>query len=161
MSETRIPGGVNSRDVEVSPSSEGRPSSRIRVFSPENRAIWGALYVMPGVHHEGAADPRMERFCSVLANAGIVVGAPFIPDLVELSLTGRSVEDTKSSIEVFLAKKTSMLLLVSSTERPVRLSSTKSGMNGAPTTIPAFAKTEQKRSIRGSAAPSWCTPGIT
>ena len=44
----------------------------------------------------------MVRFCSVLADAGMVVGSPFIPDLMSLSLTERAVKDTIKSVEVFL-----------------------------------------------------------
>jgi pimeloyl-ACP methyl ester carboxylesterase len=100
--ESRIPAGVRHKDLEISSSSGDQPASRIRVYVPQDRAIRGALYVIPGVHHEGAADPRMVRFCSVLADAGMVVGSPFIPDLMSLSLTERAVKDTIKSVEVFL-----------------------------------------------------------
>ena len=103
--ETRVPASVDFKDIDVQGEQFGGRFSRIRLFWSTKRPIRGALYVMPGVHHLGASDPRMSRLCSVLADAGIVVGAPFIPDLVALRLTEQSVADTISSVETFLDLK--------------------------------------------------------
>jgi pimeloyl-ACP methyl ester carboxylesterase len=101
--ETRVPSGVSFRDIDLGQGLDHGHPNRLRIFAPVDRPTHGALYVMPGVHHEGAADPRMMRFCSVLANAGILVGSPFIPDLVDLRLTEGAVEDTVQSMEAFLS----------------------------------------------------------
>lgn len=40
--------------------------------------------IAPGLHYAGADDPRMDRFCRILAAAGHLVYAPFIPDYLAL-----------------------------------------------------------------------------
>lgn len=46
--------------------------------------IEGALLVVPGLHYLGPADPRLDRFCRVLASARMLVLCPFLPDFEEL-----------------------------------------------------------------------------
>lgn len=49
--------------------------------------------VAPGLHYAGPDDPRMDRFCRVLANAGHHVVAPFIPDYLALTPNARAIAD--------------------------------------------------------------------
>ncbi len=46
----------------------------------------GAYVVVPGMHPDGAADPRLDRFCRVLAAAGFVVDAPLLREHLRLRL---------------------------------------------------------------------------
>jgi pimeloyl-ACP methyl ester carboxylesterase len=56
---------------------------RVRVYG--DRARHRAAYlVAPGLHYAGPDDPRMDRFCRILAAAGHLVIAPFIPSYLAL-----------------------------------------------------------------------------
>jgi pimeloyl-ACP methyl ester carboxylesterase len=57
---------------------------RCRVYAPEGRAPAGGYLVAQGLHHLGPDDPRMDRFCRVLAASGLLVFAPFLPDFLAL-----------------------------------------------------------------------------
>ncbi|APR77606.1 Hypothetical protein A7982_02953 [Minicystis rosea] len=64
------------------------PSELVRayVYTPRDRAPAGAYLVTPGLHYLGPDDPRLDRFCRVLAAAGLLVYAPFLPDFLRLRL---------------------------------------------------------------------------
>jgi pimeloyl-ACP methyl ester carboxylesterase len=49
--------------------------------------------IAPGLHYAGPDDPRMDRFCRVLARAGHYVVAPFIPDYLALTPNARAIAD--------------------------------------------------------------------
>lgn len=69
------------------------PRSRleVEVFTPEAEPL-GTYLVVPGLHFEGPHDPRLERFCRVLARSGFRVVAPTLPAYAEL-LVDRSAAD--------------------------------------------------------------------
>ncbi len=46
----------------------------------------GAYVVVAGMHPDGAEDPRLDRFCRVLAAAGFVVDAPLLREHLRLRL---------------------------------------------------------------------------
>ena len=70
----------------------GSPAVRVRIYRP--RHLERATYlVAPGLHYAGAEDPRMDRFCRILAAAGHLVIAPFIPDFLALVPTARAIDD--------------------------------------------------------------------
>lgn len=62
----------------------------------------GAYLIAPGLHYAGPADPRMDRFCRVLAGAGFVVLAPFLPDYTALRVAPTCFEDLEASFEALL-----------------------------------------------------------
>lgn len=49
--------------------------------------------IAPGLHYAGPDDPRMDRFCRILAAAGHDVVAPFIPDYLALTPNARAIAD--------------------------------------------------------------------
>lgn len=49
--------------------------------------------IAPGLHYAAADDPRMDRFCRILAASGAEVVAPFIPDYLKLTPGRRAVAD--------------------------------------------------------------------
>ena len=66
---TRAP-AVITRDTEVA-------GLRVRIYGDG-----GTPYLIaPGLHYAGPDDPRMDRFCRILAAAGHHVAAPFVPDV--------------------------------------------------------------------------------
>ena len=53
---------------------------RVRIFGTRGTPF----LIAPGLHYAGADDPRLDRFCRILAAAGHLVIAPFIPDYLAL-----------------------------------------------------------------------------
>ena len=49
--------------------------------------------IAPGLHYAGPDDPRMDRFCRVLAGARHLVVAPFVPDYLALVPGRRAIAD--------------------------------------------------------------------
>jgi pimeloyl-ACP methyl ester carboxylesterase len=54
---------------------------RVRLYGAPARATF---LVAPGLHYAGPDDPRMDRFCRILAAAGHLVIAPFVPSYLAL-----------------------------------------------------------------------------
>jgi pimeloyl-ACP methyl ester carboxylesterase len=65
---------------------------RVRIFAPRG-APRRTFLVAPGLHYAAADDPRMDRFCRVLAAAGHLVVAPFIPDYLALTPSEQAKRD--------------------------------------------------------------------
>jgi len=63
----------------------------------------GAMFVIPGIHYEGPADVRLDRFCRVLADAGIVVGCPFLPTMIDLVMSEKLLEETELAFREFIS----------------------------------------------------------
>ncbi len=59
---------------------------RLYVYRPALREARGVYLIAPGLHYAGPDDPRLDRFCRVLAHAGFVVVAPFLPDFLALRI---------------------------------------------------------------------------
>lgn len=95
--ETRGP-AVQRQIVPVT----GTRSFEAWLYRPAARPC-GAYLIAPGLHYAGPADPRMDRFCRVLAGAGFLVLAPFLPDYTALRVAPTCFEDLEASFEVLLA----------------------------------------------------------
>lgn len=79
----------------------GRPM-RVRLYRPRGRT-YGSLLLVPGLHFAGPDDPRMDRFAAILANAGLWVWAPFLPDFLDLRVSPRLVGDTERAFDAMVA----------------------------------------------------------
>lgn len=90
--EHHTPRGVERRRHSV---AEGLHSFR---YLPRV-APRGAWLVVPGMHPDGPADPRLDRFCRVLAASGFLVEAPLLPAHLQLRLS----PTTPSHLRVALA----------------------------------------------------------
>ena len=101
--ESRSPGGVERRTVTIAPVREGDRALDAWVLRPARREPSGSLLVVPGLHYAGPADPRLERFLRILANAGVVVMSPFLPDFAELRVGRGLVRDTERALEALIA----------------------------------------------------------
>lgn len=75
--------------------------SRLRIFLPRRRAV-GALFVIPGLHFQGFDHPELHRLVCSLAHAGFVVGAPDIPDFLNLRFHQRSLDDANTLFQSFI-----------------------------------------------------------
>lgn len=81
---TRAPRGVT--------TDETLDELRVRVYRPA-RPTGRTFAIAPGLHYAGPDDPRMDRFCRILAAAGHLVVAPFIPDFLALAPSARAKHD--------------------------------------------------------------------
>ncbi len=84
----RAPKGVSNADVVL----DRERGVRARVYRSNARAR-GVWVIAPGLHYLGPEDPRMDRFCRVLANAGFVVVAAFLPDFLALRIAPSATDD--------------------------------------------------------------------
>jgi pimeloyl-ACP methyl ester carboxylesterase len=75
----------------------------VAIFRPINRAIERVWLVVPGLNFAGPSDPRLDRFCRILAHSGALVFAPYLPDAVALIPTPRLVDDTLASLHTAFA----------------------------------------------------------
>lgn len=86
----------------LGPWSDSTKAPRVVIADDELGGIHTRLYgklgrrtflIAPGLHYAGPDDPRMDRFCRILAAAGHHVVAPFIPDYLALTPGRRAVAD--------------------------------------------------------------------
>ena len=70
------------------------PDRQLRAFLYRPRRPPLAAYLIaPGLHPHGPADPRMDRLGRVLAEAGFLVLAPFLPDHLSLRASANATAD--------------------------------------------------------------------
>jgi len=62
-------------------------------YEPTDVEVSGCYLVVPGLHYAGPDDPRFDRFCRVLATAGLVVVTPFLRPFLGLVISPRAVDD--------------------------------------------------------------------
>ncbi len=79
----RAPSHVACERLELDTTSGTVALSR---YEPLLREATGVYVVVQGLHYQGPADPRLDRFCRVLAASGLVVFAPFVRPYLELRL---------------------------------------------------------------------------
>ncbi len=79
---TKVP-AVVSRDEDVD-------GIRVRLYGRGRRQTF---LIAPGLHYAGPDDPRMDRFCRILAAAGHLVVAPFVPSYLALTPNARAITD--------------------------------------------------------------------
>jgi len=95
-------------DGGQAPPAVRRPVALARgaawLYAPARGSARGAWLLSPGLHHEQAGDPRMDRFARVLASAGCLVLSPSLPDLTLLRMSGRVVGDLAAAFEVLAAR---------------------------------------------------------
>lgn len=82
----------------------GRPSRLDAYVYTPRRAPVGLWVVSPGLHFAGPDDPRFDRFCRVLATAGFVVVAPFLPAYVDLRVSPTAITDLEAVVEAAAAR---------------------------------------------------------
>jgi dienelactone hydrolase len=74
---------IRTRDIVFTvPGSKGvQEQVRARLYLPEGRPNAPSLIVLHGVHHLGIDEPRLEAFATAIANCGIRVLTPELPDI--------------------------------------------------------------------------------
>lgn len=69
-----------------------RRQLRAILYRPRRRPI-AAYLIAPGLHPQGPGDPRMDRLGRVLAEAGFLALAPFLPDHLALRASANATAD--------------------------------------------------------------------
>jgi pimeloyl-ACP methyl ester carboxylesterase len=89
--------------LRLEPERDGDRAFDAWLYRPARGRVRGAYLIAPGLHYAGPADPRMDRFCAVLAAAGIAVLAPFLPDYTALRIDARAERDLVRALAALLA----------------------------------------------------------
>jgi len=145
--QARTPTGLDVRDEVI---------AGLRVRTYRGPRPTSAVFVAPGLHYAGPDDPRMDRFCRVLAYAGHHVVAPFVPDFLALKPRGQAVVDFVRVFDaiawerapiVFSISFGSLLAFALAAERPDRIARVIcfGGYHDLPSTL-HFALTGEVRS---------------
>lgn len=102
------PPPVDHEAIVIPPGAPGERPIGALIYTPRGRAPDGALLLVPGLHPDGPRDPRMIRFASVLAHAGLCVLAPTLPDLASLRLSPALMPDTARAFAALEARVAGM-----------------------------------------------------
>lgn len=98
-----VPPGVVRDELVIAPSRDGDRPMRVWAYRPADRAPHGSLLLLHGLHYLGPSDPRMDRFSRILADAGALVWAPFVPDFERLVLAPSVFRDAERALDALLA----------------------------------------------------------
>ena len=93
----KLPTNISRREVVID-RDHTLGEYRGWLYSPAQGAR-GSYLVAPGLHYDGPADPRIDRFCRIMAASGFVVLAPFLPDFVAMHVRERVIDDLASAFE--------------------------------------------------------------
>ncbi len=96
--EAARPRDVSRRRVEI----DAEPRFDAWVYRPAREPV-GALLVVPGLHYLGPADPRLDRFLAILADAGFVALCPFLPEVRALRVGPMLVPHTEAAFDALRA----------------------------------------------------------
>ncbi len=91
--QSRVPKEIQCQDHEV--------PFRFRVYRP--RQYSKAVMVLPGLHPDGLDDARLDRFCRVLASAGVMVGISELPTMMRSMMAPELLDETITAAEYFHA----------------------------------------------------------
>jgi pimeloyl-ACP methyl ester carboxylesterase len=84
--------------VTVETVDEDVDGMRVRVYRG-TKAPRSTYLIAPGLHYAGADDPRMDRFCRILAASGHLVVAPFIPAYLALTPDATAIADFRRAFD--------------------------------------------------------------
>lgn len=73
------------RAPDVAITDDEVDGMRVRRFAPRRGPIRRVFLIAQGLHYAGADDPRLDRFCRILARAGHLVIAPYLPAYLALT----------------------------------------------------------------------------
>lgn len=97
---TEAPPGIERTTVRV----EGSRAFDAWIYRDPAHPPEGSVLVVPGLHFRGPADPRFDRFSRVLAHAGYLVMAPFLPDYADMIVRPSVVDDAEAALDTLLAR---------------------------------------------------------
>ncbi len=89
LAPKEAPAGIARRTERCGPT---------RAYVYESGRALGVYLVLPGLHFKGPDDPRLDRFCRVLAASGFAVVAPFVRSFEDLVLHPSAFEDAEAAL---------------------------------------------------------------
>lgn len=93
---------THTQDITFSvPAEGGMQQVRARLYIPDNKPHAPALVVFHGVHHLGIDEPRLEAFAAAMANCGIRVLTPELPDIKDYHVDATSIRTIGESAHWF------------------------------------------------------------
>ncbi len=94
---------ITTEDTSFSiPSADGQAQTvRARLYLPVGLPHAPAVVVLHGVHHLGIDEPRLEAFAAALANCGIRVLTPELPDIKDYHIDASSIQTIGESAQWF------------------------------------------------------------
>ena len=96
--QKRVPQSIEHNDTMLS----GSRKFTLRVYTHTTRmSPQSAILILPGLHPDGLSDSRMDRFCRVLADAGMIVGAPELPSMVDSVMQENLLQDGEIALQGF------------------------------------------------------------
>lgn len=95
---TQAPADVVREAVSIA----GPPALEAWVYRPRGREIVGSVLLVPGLHFLGPGDPRFDRFARVLAHAGHLVFAPFLPSYLRLEVSPAVLDEVEGALDALL-----------------------------------------------------------
>ena len=69
---------------------DGREPTELWTWRPLRGRPRGALFLIPGLHFQGPAHPRLVRLARIGAHAGLLTAAPALPDFLKMRITQQS-----------------------------------------------------------------------
>ena len=93
--------GFSVRDTSFRVGADTLPA---RIYVPTGVSRPPAIVIVPGVHHLGIDEPRLTSFAAAMADHGITVFTPAVPDIADYRITPRSVEVVGEAIRSLRAE---------------------------------------------------------
>src|SRR5258708_3469361 len=85
-------------ELSIPGAGERAAGGALRAYCYEGERPSGAMLIVPGLHPAGPDDPRLDRFCRILAASGLVVLAPFVRSYLELEVSPQAVDDVGAAL---------------------------------------------------------------
>jgi pimeloyl-ACP methyl ester carboxylesterase len=94
---------ITSVDIDFPIHADNGPAQMIRAreYLPTNKPLAPALIVLHGVHHLGIDEPRLKAFAAAMANCGIRVLTPELPDIKDYHVDASSIRVIGESAQWF------------------------------------------------------------
>ncbi|MBI2567974.1 MAG: hypothetical protein HYV63_13165 [Candidatus Schekmanbacteria bacterium] len=104
---TRAPDGVVRGELLLDPAEPDVDPLLVWRYAPRDGEPDGAYMIVHGLSYLGPADPRMDRFCRILAASGTVVYAPFLTTFMDQTVSSRAAADLAIALRWMLDAETS------------------------------------------------------
>jgi pimeloyl-ACP methyl ester carboxylesterase len=103
-SKDHAPASVVREEVVVPVDESSTTPMKAWLYRPTDRPVIGAYLVLQGLHFDGPADIRLDRFARILANAGFVVHVPFLPTFNSLVVDSGVFDEARRALLDLLSR---------------------------------------------------------
>jgi dienelactone hydrolase len=94
-------------DIDVTSFTLDTPNgpTRAKMYTPHGSTNLPGMVVIPGVHHLGVDEPRLQRFAGAISASGVVVMTPEVKELTDYRIEPKSIA-TIGAAATELSKRT-------------------------------------------------------